>query len=327
MLMSRTPMRVSFMGGGSDIPSFYEEEEGAVLSTAIDKFIYVCVKKKFDDLIRVSYSQTEIVEEVSQIKHELVRASLEQFGLTKGLEIASISDLPSKGTGMGSSSSYTVGLLHCLQVQHRWMYPFSSEHLAQLACTIEIENLKKPIGKQDQYIAAYGGFRFIRFQSNKVIVEDVNCFSETIKSLQNNLILLYTGITRSADPILKSQSKDTKTKTATRRNLRKMVAMAKELRAKLERDDISDFGRMLHESWLLKSKLTKGITNSYIDHCYKVGLESGAEGGKLLGAGGGGFLLFYAAPDAQARIKEALPELTPVSFRFEPNGSRIVYSD
>lgn len=326
MIVTKTPVRVSFLGGGSDLPNFYAEEDGGVVTTAINKYVYINVKKKFDDSLRLSYSVTETVDNTTEIKHDLVRAALEYFGIMKSIEITSISDLPSNGTGMGSSSAFLVGLLNALYCYTS--RPVDKETLADRACMIELDLLKKPIGKQDQYIAAYGGFNYIAFHGNgSVTVEPILCSPETIKELEDNILLLYTGITRPADVILKQQSENTLTDSHIKASIREMVAMAKELRGNLSVGNLSDLGRMLHEAWMLKSKFTKNTTNGFIDECYATAKRSGALGGKLLGAGGGGFLLIYADPDVQERIKQAMPSLRALKISLGATGSSLVYRD
>lgn len=324
MIISRTPLRISFAGGGSDLAAFYRREPGAVLSTAINKYIYINVNKKFDEQIRASYSITEIVDSVDQLKHELIREALNMVKPQCGIEITSISDIPSQGTGLGSSSTYTVGLLNSLYAhigQH-----VGAKRLAQGACEIEIERCKKPIGKQDQYIAAFGGLQYIRFNSDEsVFVDPVICSPETKNKLQQSLLMLYTGITRSADTILQEQSLNTVNHDDKRVSLRKMTHLAGELRDALVDNDLDSFGEILHEGWMEKKKLAGGISNPKIDAWYETARKQGAIGGKILGAGGGGFLLLYAHPENFPDIMRALPELKPIQIRFEPQGSKIIY--
>ena len=324
MIISRTPLRISFVGGGSDLPAFYRREPGAVVSTAVDKYIYITVNKKFDHRIRASYSVTEIVDSVDELKHELIREALKLLGLDGGIEITSISDIPSQGTGLGSSSTYTVGLLNALYAyigQH-----VGAERLAREACQIEIDICRKPIGKQDQYIAAYGGLKYIQFNPDEsVFVDPIICEPRTRQALQDRLLLLYTGLTRSADGILQEQKANTENDAERQRALQRMVRMASDLRLALCANDLDSFGELLHESWLEKKKLASGITNEQIDRWYEEARRHGAIGGKITGAGGGGFLLLYAPPERQAEIIRALPELRPVPFRFEPQGSKIIY--
>lgn len=324
MIISRTPLRISFVGGGTDLPAFYQNEPGAVVSTAIDKYIYINVNKKFDRQIRASYSVTEIVEKRDDLKHELIREAMTMAGISGGIEITSISDIPSSGTGLGSSSCYTVGLLNAL-------YAFlgrraGAERLGREACEIEIEHCKKPIGKQDQYAAAYGGFQYFQFNPDETVqVEPIICKPETKKRLQDNLLLLYTGMTRSADNILQEQSLNTASDEAKRKALSRMKMQAEQMRDTLCNDDLDSFGEMLHEGWLLKKSLASGISIGPIDDWYETARSHGALGGKILGAGGGGFLLLYAHPEQHDVIVSSLPELRQIPFAFEPHGSTIVY--
>jgi D-glycero-alpha-D-manno-heptose-7-phosphate kinase len=324
MIITRTPLRVSFAGGGTDLRAFYGQERGAVLSTAIDKYIYVAVNRKFDKKVRASYSVTEIVERAADLKHELIREALKLVGLVGGIEITSISDVPSQGTGLGSSSSYTVGLLNALYAFTGQLV--SAERLASEACRIEIEICGKPIGKQDQYIAAYGGLQHIQFNPDEsVFVDPIPSGNEIKEPLQKNLLMLYTGITRSANNVLHEQRKNTEQKGAAVAGLRKMRDLADQLRASLCAGNLDGFGETLHSGWMLKRTLASGISNGMIDRWYDTARRHGALGGKLLGAGGGGFLLLYAHPDRQAEICRALPDLQPMPFRFAPQGSKIIF--
>jgi len=323
MIITRTPLRVSLVGGGSDLPAFYLEEPGAVVTTAIRKYIYITVNRKFDSSIRASYSVTEMVDSVEEVKHELIRESLRKLRLDGGIEITSISDIPSQGTGLGSSSSYTVGLLKALYAhcnQH-----VGAERLAREACEIEIDSLQKPIGKQDQYIAAYGGLRYFRFHPDgSVFVEPVMCSSATRQALETQALLFYTGITRSANPILAEQQQNL-TNGRRRRALRRLVQLADELRRALAGNDLEAFGEILHESWIVKKAMANGVSSGQIDDWYERARAHGAIGGKITGAGGGGFLLLYAPAERHAAIVSALPELRRVSFGFESQGSSIIY--
>jgi len=326
MIISRTPLRISFVGGGSDIYSFYKHEPGAVVSTAINKYIYIAVNSQFDGRIIINYSKTEIVNKVSDIKNNLVREALGLTGIKNGIHITSIADIPSEGTGMGSSSAYIVGLLNAL-------YAFKGKHvnaerLAEEACKIEIDILKKPIGKQDQYIAAYGGLQFIQFRPNdNVFVDPLICRPETIKKLQKKLLLFYTGITRSADPILKKQTANMTKEEDKRKIMHEMVELAKKMRAALNSNHLDKFGEMLHENWILKTQMAKGVSTPMIDKWYKKALQKGVTGGKLLGAGGGGFLLFYAPENKHSQIIKSFQDLTYQKFEFEPQGSKIIFVD
>lgn len=324
MIISRTPLRLSFAGGGTDLPAYFKQEPGMVVSTPINKYIYITVNKKFDHKIRASYSVTEIVDTIDDLKHVLIREALRVVGLDGGIEITSISDIPSRGTGLGSSSTYTVGLLNALYAykgQH-----VGAERLAREACLIEIDLCGKPIGKQDQYIAAYGGLQYIHFNTDEfVFVDPIICSPETKMELQRRLLLLYTGSTRSADKILVEQTYNTENDEDKQRALRRMAKLAQRLRDALSTNDLEPFGEILHQGWLEKRKLASGISNSRIDEWYERARKSGAIGGKITGAGGGGFLLLYAPPNQHGEILQALPELRPVPFRFEPQGSKIVY--
>jgi D-glycero-alpha-D-manno-heptose-7-phosphate kinase len=324
MIISRTPLRMSFVGGGSDLPAFYRRQPGAVISTAIDKYVYVNINKKFDDGIRVNYSKNEEVNSVEEIEHSLVRASMQRLNVTGGLEITTIADIPSSGTGLGSSSSFTVGLLHALNA-FKGKY-VSSEELGAECCNIEINLCKEPIGKQDQYAAAYGGFNLIEFESNEsVIVSPIICKPTTIKQIENNTLLFYTGITRSASNLLRRQQDDIAGSEQKHQTLVKMVGLAYAMRDELHRNNIEAFGEILHENWILKKSLTKGISNDNIDRWYQLARNAGALGGKLLGAGAGGFLMLSAPIEKHPAIIYALKELRHISVGFEPLGSRIIF--
>jgi D-glycero-alpha-D-manno-heptose-7-phosphate kinase len=320
MIISRTPFRVSFVGGGTDLPAFYEYEPGAVLSSAVDKYMFITVNRRFDDTIRISYRKTEIVGSREEIEHPIVRACLEYTDLGRGLEITSMADLPA-GSGMGSSSSFTVGLLNAL-----WAWKgrhVSAEELAKQACEIEIDILKEPIGRQDQYAAAFGGLNTIRFNADhSVFTNPVIVQRGTLEALNQHLLMFYTGQTRSASAILSEQSKATIDRMSILRQMRDQVD---ELAGVLiDGSRLDRFGEMLHEGWLLKRQITGGITNPDIDAAYDRALSAGALGGKLLGAGGGGFLLFYVAPHKQNQVSRSLG-LRRLELRFEPQGSKIIY--
>jgi D-glycero-alpha-D-manno-heptose-7-phosphate kinase len=324
MIISKTPMRMSFVGGGSDLPVFYRRYGGAVISTAIDKFVYITVNKKFDNRIRLSYSRTEEPASVDRIKHPLVREVLKMLGIGGGIEIASIADIPARGSGLGSSSSYTVGLLHAL---HAYAGRFASaERLARESCEIEIERCGDPIGKQDQYAAAFGGFNFIEFYpDDSVSVEPVICQPETLRRLQANMLVFYTGITRSASPLLRAQHGAVSGQKAKQKMLLRMVGLARQLKTELQGNNLDAFGQIIHENWLLKKGLTSSISNDRIDDWYERGRKAGAVGGKLLGAGSGGFMMFYAPPERHEAIARALKELRRIEFGFAPQGSKIIF--
>lgn len=333
MIISRTPLRVSFLGGGTDLPDFYQEEEGAVLSTTIDKYIYITVNDRFDESYRLSYSKTEICESVDKIEHKIFRSVLGKYAQEarsknggRGLEILSMADIPS-GTGLGSSSSFTVALLHALKA-HIGRFQ-SAEDLASEASRIEIEDLREPIGKQDQYAAAYGGLQYIRFlPTGEVSAEPVICTRTTKDALEKSMLVFYTGMTRSASGVLSEQKSNTALK---RETLRTMRDLASRLRNILQDGSggaaktMSRTGELLHEGWMLKKTLAAGISASQIDQWYERARAAGATGGKILGAGGGGFLLVICEPDKQARVKSELSDLRPVRMGLESFGSRIIF--
>jgi D-glycero-alpha-D-manno-heptose-7-phosphate kinase len=324
MIISRTPLRMSFAGGGSDLPAFYLKYGGAVLSTAIDKYVYVNINKKFDDGIRIAYSKNEEVDSVDKIEHHLVRATLKAMGFSGGLEITSIADVPSRGTGLGSSSSFTVGLINALSA-YRGRY-VSSERLGRESCQMEIDVCGEPIGKQDQYAAAYGGFNLIEFcKDDSVQVSPVIISRQARELLFRRIIVFYTGITRSASGILKAQSSEVASDGDKQKTLQKMVALTYSLRDELQDGRLDSFGVALHENWLLKKTLTSSVSSDTIDTWYNFARESGAIGGKILGAGAGGFLMFYAPEHTHDAITRTLASLKRVHFGFEPQGSRIIF--
>lgn len=321
MIITQTPNRVSFAGGGTDLKAFYENEYGAVLSTAINQHMYVTVSPRFDETVRLSYTKTEITEGIEPIKHELVREALRMTGLSRHIEITTVGDVPG-GTGMGSSSSLTAGLLQAL-------YAFrgdimTAERIAEEACRIEIDILGHPIGKQDQYAAAFGGLNYIRFNpSGTVDVEPLPSRPEIIQRLEAETLLFYTQKQRAADSILKKQSEGTANKMSV---LRQMRDLAGEMRGPLTgTGDLHEFGRLLHEGWELKRSLGFGITNQSVDDWYRAARKAGALGGKLLGAGGGGFLLVFAPEDRHEAIREALGRPKEIVFQIDPRGSRVIF--
>jgi D-glycero-alpha-D-manno-heptose-7-phosphate kinase len=324
MIISKTPMRMSFVGGGSDLPSFYRRFGGAVVSMAVDKYMYITVNQKFDTGIRASYSQTEEVEAAHQIKHPLIRACLAQVGIEGGVEIASMADIPSRGTGLGSSSSFTVGLLHALYgFEHRYV---SSEQLAREACHIEIDICGDPIGKQDQYAAAHGGLNYIRFHPDETVsVDPILCRREALAELQQGIQCFYTGRIRSASELLAVQSQKVASEAKAQETLRAMVKLAGDLKAELERSNLGAFGEILHENWMRKRSLMEGISDGEIDDWYERARKAGALGGKLLGAGRGGFLMFFAPPERHAAIAHALPGLREIRFGLDGSGSQIIF--
>ena len=315
---------MSFVGGGSDLPVYYRRFGGAVVSTAIDQFVYVTINKKFDDRIRVSYSRTEEARSVARVKHPLVREAMNLLKIKGGIEITSIADIPARGTGLGSSSSFTVGLLHAL---HAYAERHAgAEQLAREASEIEIEHCGEPIGKQDQYAAAFGGLNFIQFnRDDSVLVEPIICKRQTIDRLQSHILIFYTGITRSASSILQQQQSVVASEKMKQKVMQQMVDLAYQLRQDLQQNRPDAFGEIVHEGWVLKKSLTAGISSNIIDDWYAKARKSGAVGGKLLGAGAGGFMMFYAPPERHDAITRALHGLRRMNFRFHQQGSSIIF--
>jgi len=321
MIITKTPFRISFCGGGSDLPSFYEKHGGCVLSTSINKYMYIAVHPYFDPRKTVlKYSQTEIVDALHQIKHTILHHVLNELQV-EGIEVTCTADIPA-GTGLGSSSTFTVGLLHTL---YSYTGKFVSKpDLASRACTVEIEKLGSPIGKQDQYAAALGGLNFIKFHANGSVTHEPLLLKKEVQiELEDNLCAFYLGTTRSANEILQEQSQNMSNEAKTQ-NLVKMCALALDMKTALINQDLSSFGKILHESWLLKKELASGITNPEIDELYNKAIKAGASGGKLLGAGGGGFLLFYCPKEKQALLSSTLG-LRPLPFAFDFDGTSVIY--
>lgn len=321
MLITQTPYRVSFAGGGTDLPAFYQHEFGAVFSVAIQKHMYVTLSHRFEASTRVAYSRTEICDTIDEIQHTIVREALKMTGLGRHLEITTIGDVPA-GTGMGSSSTLTVGLLHAL---HAYKGEMINRHqMAEEACRIEIDLLQKPIGRQDQYAAAFGGVNYIRFNPGHTVdVEPVPVRAETLDEIEKHIILMYTNQKREADGILKKQSDGTRDKMPVLKAMRDLAwEMAKTVSGKA---DLNDFAKLLHEGWELKRSLGFGISDERIDRWYNAARGLGALGGKLLGAGGGGFLLLYAPPDRHEKIREALDRPRELEFKIDRLGSRIIF--
>jgi len=321
MIVVQTPLRVSFLGGGTDFEDFYSSYGGAVLSTAIDKCVFVIVKERFDDLIYVNYSRKEIVEDVDDLKHELVREAMKLTGVTKGVEITTLADIPSEGTGLGSSSSITVGLLQALYAYKGELK--TAEILAQEACRIEIDILGKPIGRQDQYIAAYGNLRFFKFHNNGVEIENASLSREEKRKLNERLLLFYTGITRKSETILAEQKSNIADRVSI---LREMARLAFEGKEALSKGELDEFGLLLHQGWELKKQLASGITNPLIEEMYQTARKAGALGGKVTGAGGGGFLLLYCPPERRESVRQSLKSLRELPFQFEHDGSKVIFN-
>ena len=322
MVITKTPLRIRFLGGGTDFRPFFRQEEGWVLSSAIDKFIYVIIKERFDSKIRVGYTQTELVNHIDELHHELVRECLRKTGITQGVEISTMADIPSEGSGLGSSSTVTVGLLNAM---HTYLnQPVSHEQLAREACEIEIDVLGKPIGIQDQYIAAYGGQRFLHFGRNDVVTTTGLGLNETqIRKLNQNLLLFYTNIARKAESVLGEQMEQMDQRLDV---LREMKGLAIQARAALEAHEFDSFGRLLDKSWQLKKQMASRVSNRVIDDIYTAAMTAGAIGGKITGAGGGGFLLLYCRPERQDEVRSALAPLQELPFRLEADGSKVIFN-
>jgi D-glycero-alpha-D-manno-heptose-7-phosphate kinase len=317
---------MSFVGGGSDLRGFYGQEPGAVLSSAVDKYIFVTVNAKFDDGVRVAYSKTEDVASAAQVEHVLVRASLERLAIAGGVEITTVAEIPSRGTGLGSSSAFTVGLLNALSAfQGRRLSP---EALASEACRVEIDICGDPIGKQDQYAAAYGGFNLIAFLPDESVRVTPLILGPGLEArLEAHLLVFYTGKTRSASEVLRRQGAAVAADSEKRGAVRRMAALAHQLKDELEGGNLEAFGEVLHENWMLKRSLAAGISSGEIDGWYEAARGAGAVGGKILGAGGGGFLLLFAPPQAHAGIEKRLAGLRRIPMAFERPGSQIVFYD
>ena len=322
MIGTRTPFRVSFAGGGSDLKEFYSRHPGCVLSTTINKYMFIFVHPFFDERIQVKYSRTELVNDVSEINHPIVREALRKFSI-KGVDINSIADIPA-GTGLGSSGSFTVGLLQAL-------YAYTSknptkEMLAREACEIEIDTLKEPIGKQDQYAAAYGGLNFTTFlPDDTVIVEPVNMSKDKYRDFENNLLFFYIGGARPARDILSDQKYNIISDKTIFSNIKRMAELAKNLKDCLSAGNLQDVGLILDEGWNFKKDLSLKISNNEIDSYYNVAKNNGASGGKLLGAGGGGFLMFYCEMKNQDKLRQSLKDLKEFKFKFDNFGTKVIY--
>ena len=322
MIITQTPLRISFAGGGTDFEGFYKDGGGCVVSSAIDKYIYVIIKERFDDKIRVGYSRTEMVDSLDEIEHELVRECLRKTGITRGVEISTMADIPSEGSGLGSSSSVTVGLLNA-------MYAYKGELktadvLAEQACEIEIDILGKPIGKQDQYIAAFGDLRLIQFDpSGEVRIDAVNINPEKKRRLGESLMLFYTGVTRKASDILVDQKQNISSRIPI---LRGMKQQAYDIYENLRDGRADRIGEVMHQAWLSKKQLADKISTRDIESIYEAALKAGATGGKITGAGGGGFILLYCPPRHQSAVRAALSQLKELPFSLERDGTKVIFN-
>jgi D-glycero-alpha-D-manno-heptose-7-phosphate kinase len=322
MIITQTPLRISFFGGGTDFADYYQQEEGCVLSSAIDKYVFVIVKERFDQMIRVGYTRTELVESVDDLQHDLVREALKISGVESQIEIGTLADIPSSGSGLGSSSAVAVGVLHALHTYRN--DSLTQEMLARKACEIEIDRLGKPIGKQDQYIAAYGGLRFIRFlKDGSVSIDTVTLSESERRRLNQQLMLFYTNNSRRSESILDEQRNNIQHRMEV---LGEMKEMAYKGRALLESGDFDRFGCMLDEAWRLKKSLASKISNEWIDILYDQACQAGALGGKITGAGGGGFLMLYCPRERQYDVRAALSSLRELPFHLESDGSKIIFN-
>lgn len=324
MIITRAPFRVSFCGGGSDLPDFYERYGGCVLSTTIRKYMYLTIHNYFHkEQIRLKYSQTETVTGYDEIEHKYFRQCLKDFGIM-GVEISSMADIPS-GTGLGSSSAFTVALLHLL---HTYKGEYVSKYkLAKDACEVEIDKLGEPIGKQDQFAAAFGGLKFYEFQpSGFVNVEPIVMAPQSYKTLEDNILMFYIGGVHSASAILKEQCRNVKTVDKAKVQ-HKMCGLTRTLKEELQKNNVDAIGELLHENWMLKMSLASGISNPLIDETYERAVAAGALGGKLLGAGGAGFMIFYVRPDRQEAVRSALSHLREMDFELDNSGASIVHFD
>lgn len=326
MIVTKTPLRVSFFGGGSDIEAFYSEHGGAVLTSTIDKYIRLSIQRVARPHIKVMYSDIERVHNVENIKHDRVRESLKMLGIHNNIEIASFADIPTKGTGLGSSSTFTVGLLQGLTAYIGC--PRGRYDLAEIACEIEIEKCGQQIGKQDQYASTFGGFNFITFDRNGIEVVPLNIRDYTVERLCDNLMCFYTGQTRSASDILADQvGKLQRSEKDTIFLTKELVDIANTARVEMQAGRLDNFGHLLDDSWRIKKKLSSGISNPMIDYMYEDAKKAGALGGKILGAGGGGYMLMYVPPKYQTAVADALSNYALFSFKFTDEGSRVVYND
>ena len=323
MIASRTPLRISFCGGGTDFKDYYARHGGAVLSTAIDQYVYLIANKRFEKGIRLGYSQTEIIDRRQQVRHPLFNACMKAAGIDSGIELLSLADIPSKGSGLGSSSSFAVGLLNVLHAYQGKKKPARS--LAEQACHVEIGLLREPIGKQDQYAAAFGGLNLFEFNPDETVsVHPTRCSKNSQRELDENLLLFFTGLTRDSKSVLAKQKKNTKKNLVF---LHLLKALAYDAYDALHADDLTRFGNLLHKNWLLKKRLAANVSNPLIDQYYARALKAGAVGGKICGSGNGGFLAFYCEKRRQNALRQALRPLKETPFSLEEGGSRIVYEE
>jgi len=324
MIISQTPLRISFLGGGTDFENYYKNHGGLVVSAAIDKYIFVIIKERFDSLIVLNYSKKEIVKSVDEIEHEFVREAMKKTGIRNGVEITMIADIPSEGSGLGSSSSVVVGLLNAMYAYKGRQV--TAERLAKEACDIEIKKCKKPIGKQDQYIAAYGGLCAIKFnRSGKVDVEKVQISDKDIFNLSANLFLFYTGITRKSSEILEGMKSKISAKVNIQ-GLNEIKKLAVDAKHAIEAKNFDKLGTLLNQNWKHKKKLSEGISNKTLDEMYSKAIKAGASGGKIAGAGGGGFFLLYCKKQYHEALRKQLKDLKEMPYHIEQDGSKIIFN-
>jgi D-glycero-alpha-D-manno-heptose-7-phosphate kinase len=324
LIIARSPLRISLGGGGTDVPSYYEKFGGFVISAAIDKYVYVTTMKPFNPGIYLKYSETELAGSISEIKHPIIREVLKVLKpRTAQVEITSLADIPS-GTGLGSSGSFTTALIKSLYTFYQ--LTINTAELAELACHIEIDCLNEPVGKQDQYISAYGGITEFVFEKNsKVYSKPLHLPMPAIHNLEENLLLFYTGHSRSASSILRDQvERSSRSEGTIIENLHKTKEMGIKSRDLLMNNDVITFGELMHEHWMNKRNRSRTISSSFIDEAYNCGIKSGAVGGKLVGAGGGGFLMFYAKDVEKLRSAMSNLKLQEVRFRFDFEGTKII---
>jgi len=324
MIIVRSPLRITLGGGGTDLPSYYRERTGFLVAAAIDKYVYITVHQTFVEDLIVKYSELERVRTVDELKHPIIREAFKLVGIEpRGVEITSMADIPA-GTGLGSSGSFTTALLKALHAHRKQL--IHPRELAEQACEIELDRLREPIGKQDQYIASYGGITCFRFnRDDSVDALPVRIDTETLYNLEDNLLLFFTGYSRSASSILKEQDDKTKQRSSDMiGNLDYVKDLGLRSLEALEQARLADFGRLMHEHWEHKKKRSGGMSNPRIDACYDIAINNGALGGKLIGAGGGGFLMFYVEDKARLRHAMSLEGLTEVRFRFDFEGTKIV---
>ncbi len=325
MIVVKTPLRISFVGGGSDMKNFYQKKDGRVICTAIDKYVYAIVKERFDEMIYINYSKKECVYHRDDIQHDLVREAMKKTGVEKGVEITTLADIPSSGSGLGSSSSITVALLHAFYTYQNELV--TAEQLAQEACEIEIDILGKPIGRQDQYAAAYGGLNKFTFKKGDITERlPVKMAGNLQRAFSSSLLLYYTGITRQADTILAEQK--TNISSGARHDMMaQMVALVDPFIDAMMAGDIGESGKLLAKNWELKQKMASGISNDTIQEMYMTAQNAGALAGKVAGAGGGGFLLLLVPRERQNTVFNAMKQYREMPFMLENSGSKVIFDD